>query len=215
MHIPKKFQQDDDDALLALMRSHPFATLITQGASGIEANHLPISLAWQEDVLYLHAHIAKANPLWQSVTELSDVLVVFHGPNTYISPNHYPTKQHTGKAVPTWNYIAVQVKGRISFIHDTQWIYQALETLTAEHESQYVQPWTMSDAPASYIDKMLPAIVGIQIKVTAITGQWKLSQNQPAVNQQGVMAGLSASNDGQALDIKDYMSALYRPRDAD
>lgn len=194
MHIPKQFKQENDTELLELMREYPFATLITHSTSGIEANHLPISLSWQEDKLYLHAHIAKVNSLWQSVAESSEVLVVFNGPNGYISPNHYPTKQQTGKAVPTWNYVAVHVKGSISFIHDAAWIYQALESLTDEHESELDNPWAMSDAPAPYIDKMLPAIVGIEIAVTSITGQWKLSQNQPTVNQIGVVEGLSASD---------------------
>ena len=193
MHIPKQFKQESNTELLELMREYPFATLITHSTSGMEANHLPISLAWQEDKLYLHAHIAKVNSLWQSVAESSEVLVVFNGPNCYISPNHYPTKQQTGKAVPTWNYVAVHVKGSISFIHDAAWIYRALENLTAEHESGLDNPWAMSDAPAPYIDKMLPAIVGIEIAVTSITGQWKLSQNQPTVNQIGVVEGLSVS----------------------
>ena len=193
MHIPKQFKQESNTELLELMREYPFATLITHSTSGMEANHLPISLAWQEDKLYLHAHIAKVNSLWQSVAESSEVLVVFNGPNCYISPNHYPTKQQTGKAVPTWNYVAVHVKGSISFIHDAAWIYQALENLTAEHESGLDNPWAISDAPAPYIDKMLPAIVGIEIAVTSITGQWKLSQNQPTVNQIGVVEGLSVS----------------------
>lgn len=187
MHISTKFQQDDKQVLLALIRDYPFATLVTYSALGIEANHLPISISWQEDKLYLHAHIAKINTLWQTVTEVSEVLVIFNGPNAYISPNHYPTKQQTGKAVPTWNYVAVHVKGAIRFIHDPIWIHQALEILTTEHESQHNVPWAMSDAPASYIDKMLPAIVGIEIAVTSMTGQWKLSQNQPEINQLGVI----------------------------
>ncbi|WP_352337612.1 FMN-binding negative transcriptional regulator [Psychrobacter sp. 16-MNA-CIBAN-0192] len=194
MHIPTQFKQENDTELLELMREYPFATLMTHSTSGMEANHLPISLSWQEDKLYLHAHIAKINSLWQSGAESSEVLVVFNGPNCYISPNHYPTKQQTGKAVPTWNYVAVHVKGRISFIHDAAWIYRALENLTAEHESGLDNPWAMSDAPAPYIDKMLPAIVGIEIAVTSITGQWKLSQNQPTINQLGVIQGLSASD---------------------
>ncbi len=201
MHIPNKFQQDDEQQLLALIRDYPFATLITYSASGIEANHLPISISWQGDKLYLHAHIAKVNMLWQSIAEDSEVLVIFNGPNAYISPNHYPTKQQTGKAVPTWNYVAVHVKGAIRFIHDSIWIYQALETLTTEHEAKSHVPWAMSDAPATYINKMLPAIVGIEIAVTSMTGQWKLSQNQPEINQIGVIKGLSEQKSTNADKI--------------
>ena len=201
MYIPSKFKQDDEQELLALMRDYPFATLITYTKSGIEVNHLPISISWQEGKLYLHAHIAKVNKFWQSVAELSEAMVIFNGPNCYISPNHYPTKQQTGKAVPTWNYIAVHVKGAIRFIHDASWIHRALETLTTEHESKSENPWAMSDVPASYINKMLPAIVGIEIAVTSITGQWKLSQNQPEINQLGVIDGLSASAEANAQQV--------------
>ncbi|WP_182406316.1 FMN-binding negative transcriptional regulator [Psychrobacter sp. GP33] len=207
MHIPKQFKQENDTELLELMREYPFATLITHSTSGMEANHLPISLSWQEDKLYLHAHIAKVNCLWQSVAKSSEVLVVFNGPNCYISPNHYPTKQQTGKAVPTWNYVAVHVKGSISFINDAAWIYQALENLTDEHEFGLDNPWAISDAPAPYIDKMLPAIVGIEIAVTSITGQWKLSQNQPLVNQVGVIDGLSASTKQNDKTVADMVQA--------
>ena len=201
MHIPNKFQQDDDKELLALMRDYPFATLITHSESGIEANHLPISLSWQDDQLYLHTHIAKVNTVWQSAAESSEIMVIFNGPNCYISPNDYPTKQQTGKAVPTWNYVAVHVKGNIAFIHDPSWIYQALDTLTTEHESEHETPWAMSDAPASYIKKMLPAIVGIEIAVTSITGQWKLSQNQPEINQLGVIKALSDTKDSNIKQV--------------
>ncbi len=207
MHIPNKFQQDDERELLALMRDYPFATLITCSEAGIEANHLPMSVVWREDKLYLHTHIAKVNKVWQSVAESSEVLVIFNGPNCYISPNNYPTKQQTGKAVPTWNYVTVHVKGSIAFIHDSSWIYQALETLTAEHESKQVTPWAMADAPPSYINKMLPAIIGIEIAVTSIMGQWKLSQNQPQVNQQGVINGLSASKEINAEKVAAMVQA--------
>ena len=211
MHIPNKFQQNDDKELLTLIRDYPFATLITHSMlgsmSGVEANHLPISISWQGDKLYLHAHIAKVNTLWQSVAESSEVLVIFNGLNAYISPNHYPTKQQTGKAVPTWNYVAVHVKGAIRFIHDPIWIHQALETLTAEHESNNDKPWAMSDAPATYINKMLPAIVGIEITVTSMTGQWKLSQNQPEINQIGVIKGLSEQKSTNADKLAAIMQA--------
>ena len=118
-------------------------------------------------------------------------MVIFNGPNCYISPNNYPTKKDTGKAVPTWNYMVVHVKGNISFIDDNEWIYEMLDTLTQEHESQQVIPWSIKDAPASYIQKMLSVLVGIKIEIIYINSQWKLSQNQPDINQSGVVEGLS------------------------
>ena len=166
-----------------------------------------MSLVWREDKLYLHTHIAKVNQVWQSVAESSEVLVIFNGPNCYISPNNYPTKQQTGKAVPTWNYVTVHVQGSIAFIHDSSWIYQALETLTTDQESKQSTPWAITDAPLSYINKMLPAIVGIEIAVTSIMGQWKLSQNQPQVNQLGVIEGLSASEMPSAKQVAAMVQA--------
>ena len=151
---------------------------------------LPVVFKEFEGKFTILAHIARANKLWESVKEGSEILLIFNGPNCYISPNYYPTKKESGKAVPTWNYVVVHVKGNISFIHDTQWIYNMIDTLTEEHESKQNVPWSMSDAPTTYINKMLPAIVGIEISVSSIEGQWKLSQNQPEINKLGVMKEL-------------------------
>lgn len=206
MFIPRMFKQDNIENLLQLMEQYPFATLISHSETGIDATHLPMFVVQKADKYYLKAHIAKANPLWKSVKNGSDVLITFHGPNCYISPNHYPTKKQTGKAVPTWNYVVVQVKGTMSFIHDSEWIFNAIETLTNIHESGQSQPWSISDAPDEYIQKMIPAIVGIEIEVTSIIGQWKLSQNQPQVNQDGVIEALSQSTDSNITKIAAMIS---------
>jgi len=199
--IPRKFKQDNQQSLLELIQDYPFATLITQSEIGVEATHLPVFIIEKSGKHYLQAHIAKANPLWKSVDEQRDVLLTFNGPNCYISPNAYPTKQATGKAVPTWNYVVVHVTGKISFIHDKEWIYHAIDTLTTLHESKQTNAWSITDAPDEYIQKMLPAIVGIEIEILAITGQWKLSQNQPDQNQQGVINDLSKNDDANMLEI--------------
>ena len=209
MFIPRKFKQENIEDLVELMRQYSFATLITQSDVGIEATHLPMIVVKKLDKFYLKAHIAKANPLWRSVANASDVLVTFNGPNCYISPNHYPTKKETGKAVPTWNYVVVHVKGEIAFIHDSEWIYNAIDTLTTIHESGQSQPWSISDAPEEYIQKMLPAIVGIEIEVASITGQWKLSQNQPEVNQHAVVETLSDSSDSSSREISSMINANF------
>lgn len=212
MHIPKKFQQEDTQELLKLMRDYPFATIITHTETGIEANHLPVSIVQSDDKLYLHAHIAKANPVWKLTQQASHVLVTFNGPNCYISPNHYPTKKETGRAVPTWNYVVVHVQGTITFIHDPDWLYNALNRLTSDHESDQPEPWSITDAPVSYIEKMLPAIVGIEIEINTIKGQWKLSQNQPEINQVSVIEALSAtenqSQNNVAAMIKAHINTI-------
>jgi len=207
MFIPSKFRQRNIEELISIMQKYSFAALVTQSETGIEATHLPMIVSSESDKLYLKAHIARANPIWESVANGSNVLVIFNGPNCYISPNHYPTKKEAGKAVPTWNYVVVHVEGLISFIHDSEWIYDAIDTLTTTHEAELKEPWSMSDAPEEYIQKMLPAIVGIEIEITSMVGQWKLSQNQPAVNQRGVVDGLSRSLDSSTVEVACMVSS--------
>jgi transcriptional regulator len=201
MHIQSQFKQNDENQLIALMRQYPFATLVTHSKTGLEATHLPVVLAKVEGQYLIQAHIAKANKIWESVKEGTEILLIFNGPNCYVSPNYYPTKKESGKAVPTWNYVVVHVRGLISFIHDEKWIYNMIDTLTKLHESKQELPWSLTDAPELYIKRMLPAIVGIEISIDAIEGQWKLSQNQPQINQLGVVEALSAKGDAHELDI--------------
>ncbi|GAA0851926.1 FMN-binding negative transcriptional regulator [Aliiglaciecola litoralis] len=213
MFVPKKFKQENIEDLVALMKRYPFATLITRSVSELEATHLPMIVEKRSQEHYLIAHIAKANPLWKVVQNASDVLVTFNGPNCYISPNNYPTKKQTGKAVPTWNYVVVHVKGIISFIQDPAWILNAIERLTTIHESDQKDPWSIEDAPDEYIQKLLSAVVGIEIKVSSITGQWKLSQNQPEVNQRGIVDALSANRVQAISDIASMINANYEQRE--
>ncbi|MCE2570870.1 FMN-binding negative transcriptional regulator [Motilimonas eburnea] len=192
MFIPKAFRQENIQACLALMQAYPFATLVAQSDEGIEVYHLPMVLKPNGESGLLQGHIAKANPLWQKVASGTQVQVIFNGPNCYISPNHYPTKAEDGRAVPTWNYAVVHVQGKINFTRDPDWIMTCIQDLTSIHEADSATPWTFDEAPPGYIERMLPAIVGIEIEITGIQGKWKLSQNQPRVNQQGVINGLNA-----------------------
>ena len=201
MHIPQKFKQEEETQLKNVIREYPFATLITHSKSGIEVNHLPVILTKVNGKDVIQAHIAKVNKVWESVENGTEVLIIFNGPNCYISPNYYPTKKESGKAVPTWNYVVVHVKGNISFIHDQQWVYNMINTLTNEHESNQATPWSITDAPETYINKMLPAIVGIEISIDSIEGQWKLSQNQPEINKFGVVKGLFEKGENKVSDL--------------
>ena len=207
MHIPKQFQQNDIARLEGLIRDYPFATLITCSDSGIDANHLPVLLTEVRGKKVLQSHIAKANPLWNEVADKAEVLVIINGPNCYISPNHYPTKKETGRAVPTWNYVVVHVKGVMSYRHDKDWLMSMMDRLTHQHESAQDTPWSINDAPQNYIHKMLSAIVGLEIEITSMTAQWKLSQNQPEKNKLGVIAGLSSEREGQYRAIAELVKA--------
>jgi transcriptional regulator len=201
MHIPKRFLQDDITKLKGMMAAHSFATFITQNESEIEANHMPLVLNKSANKDVLQGHIAKVNPLWKSLKDKSEVLIIFNGPNCYISPNYYPTKKENGKVVPTWNYVSVHVKGIVSFIHDKQWILSMLNNLTDHYEANQPVPWSVSDAPQAYINKMLSAIVGLEIEIVSITGKWKISQDKIEVNMKGIIEGLSQETGSNANKI--------------
>uniref|UniRef100_A6VRJ7 FMN-binding negative transcriptional regulator n=1 Tax=Marinomonas sp. (strain MWYL1) TaxID=400668 RepID=A6VRJ7_MARMS len=192
MYTPKHFEVNDLQELLSFVKTFPFATLVSNGDDGLNAEHIPMLVHVDaENRVVLQAHIAKANKLWQNLANQADVLVIFQGENAYITPNWYPSKKVDGKAVPTWNYRAVHIKGTINFIHEAEWKLSLLEKLTNTHEQKQPAPWSISDAPQEYIDRLQAAVVGVEITVTDIQGKFKLSQNQSAENKNGVRDGLA------------------------
>lgn len=191
MYIPSLFEQPDIGVMHELIRSYPFATLVTLSSSGLNANHIPLHLTADASPFgVLTGHVARANPIWNDLASEVEVLAVFQGPNAYISPSWYATKQETGKVVPTWNYSAVHAYGTLRIIDDAVWVKSQLETLTANHEAAFKQPWALSDAPDGFADKLIEAIIGIEISITRLEGKWKVSQNQPPRNRAGVVQGL-------------------------
>jgi transcriptional regulator len=194
MYTPSYFRESRIDVLHDLMRAYPFATVVANGAAGFVANHLPFELAG--DAL-LHGHVARGNAL--ATMDGAEVLLVFQGPDGYISPNWYPSKHETGREVPTWNYAVVHVHGRLQVIDDAAWKRALLDVLTDRHEAGQPAPWRVADAPVDHIEKSLKAIVGIAVTIERIEGKFKLSQNHPSRNQQGVVDGLHQRDaDGDA-----------------
>jgi len=194
MYIPNHFDEPSFDVMQTLIRDYPLATLVTLSADGLTANHIP--LQWVDngsDYGCLRGHVARANPMWRDTDPGSEVLAIFQAENAYISPSWYATKQQTGKVVPTWNYAAVHVYGSLRVIDDAAWIRNQLEQLTMQHEATFPEPWAVSDAPHDFTDKLIEQIVGIEIGVTRLLGKWKVSQNQPAENQDSVIQGLNKS----------------------
>jgi transcriptional regulator len=189
MYLPKHFAEDDVAKMHALMRAHPLATLISHGPDGLDANHIPLLLADGK----LQGHVARANPLWKVGNVAGEVLVIFHGHESYISPSGYATKAEHGKVVPTWNYVAVHAYGDLRVIDDPAWIFGQISALTAANEGVLPQPWAVTDAPADYIERMLGAIVGIEIGITRLLGKWKVSQNQPPANQTSLTKALAGT----------------------
>ncbi len=187
MYIPKVFEQADSASLIKLVKDFPFATLIASSNDGLEAEHLPMYM----DDGVLQGHVAKGNPFWQRIAEGSDVMAIFQGANSYISPSYYPSKQRDGKVVPTWNYLVVHVKGKIKYKHEASWKLSMLTRLTDLHETRKSMPWQVCDAPQDYLVNMLSALVGIEIHIESMAGKWKVSQNQSVENKQGVVDGLA------------------------
>lgn len=206
MYQPAHFKVADSDKLHALMRAYPFATVVVNGEGGLSANHLPFELVDGK----LHGHVARGNELAQM--DGAEVLVMFRGPDGYVSPNWYPSKQETHREVPTWNYAVVHVHGHLRTTQDATWLRQLLDRLTDRHEAGQPQPWKVSDAPEDHIEKMLRAIVGLEISIDRIEGKFKLSQNHPAANRAGVLAGLGERAGRGDAELADLMSQEEKDR---
>ena len=194
MYTPSYFNETRIKALHGLMRDFPFATVVTHTEAGLVANHLPFELVGDN---LLHGHVARGNELRQA--DGAEILLIFRGPDGYISPNWYPSKHETGREVPTWNYAVVHVHGRLRVVEDAAWLRTLLERLTDRHEAGLPAPWKVSDAPADHIEKSLRGIVGLEIAIDRIEGKFKLSQNHPEANRLGVIDGLRLRDaDGDA-----------------
>jgi len=176
MYIPEHFSIKSVEALHNIIRAHPLGALITQTPEGLDANHLPFELDAQRGLLT--AHVARANPVWQQCLGGLDVLVIFRGGESYISPNWYPSKHETHRQVPTWNYEVVHVYGRLSVMDEERFVRGVVARLTRTHEASESKPWRMGDSAPDYIDGMLKAIVGIGVAITRMEGKAKLSQNR-------------------------------------
>ncbi|HKU00752.1 MAG TPA: FMN-binding negative transcriptional regulator [Paraburkholderia sp.] len=193
MYVPAHFDESRTEVLHALIAQHPFGTLVTHGASGLDANHIPFELLANEGALgTLHAHVARANPLWQDVADGDEVLAIFRAGDAYISPTWYPSKHETHRQVPTWNYVVVHAHGRICIRDDEKFVRGVVARLTRTHEANEAKPWKMGDAPQDYLDAMLKAIVGLEIEVTRLVGKSKLSQNKEARDIRGAGEALVA-----------------------
>ena len=179
MYIPAHFAIQDPQDIHAIIREHPLGVLVTQGAEGLDANHIPFELDASKGTSgVLTAHVARANPVWQQCKDGADVLVIFRGNESYISPNWYPSKHETHRLVPTWNYEVVHVHGWLTVMDEEKFVRGVVARLTREHESTEPRPWKMGDSPPDYIDQMIKAVVGIQIEIKRIEGKAKLSQNR-------------------------------------
>jgi len=203
MYIPAHFEIPTLEAMHALIASHPFGTLVTHGKGGLDANHIPFELEPSHGTHgLLKAHVARANPVWQDVTNGAEVLVIFRAGDAYISPNWYPSKHEAHKQVPTWNYQVVHAHGRITIHDDERHVRGVVARLTRTHEATQPKPWRMSDAPSDFIDTMVKSIVGIEIEITRMEGKAKLGQHKEARDIRGpgeALVALGKTEIGEAM----------------
>jgi transcriptional regulator len=191
MYSPSQFEETRIEVLHGLIRDHPLATLITYGPDGLEANHIPFEIHPDPAPFgTLRAHVARANTVWRDFCADTGALVVFQGPSAYITPSWYAAKRETGKVVPTYNYAVVHASGSMRAIEDRDWLRALVERLTNRFEAARTQPWHVADAPPDFVENLLGAIVGLEIPVARLVGKWKMSQNRPATDIDGIVQGL-------------------------
>lgn len=202
MFQPAIFQEDRLDVMHGLMRTHPFATLISSATGELTADHVPLVLHDDEGEFgVLRGHVAAGNPLFTKSEGALNVLAVFQGPQAYITPSWYASKQEHGKVVPTWNYTVVHARGALTFIREENWLLRHLHDLTQQHEGHRPNPWAVSDAPEDFVKRQLRGLVGFEIQVTSIEGTWKVSQNKNEADIAGVTSGLLDENTTNTSDI--------------
>jgi transcriptional regulator len=214
MYQPAHFREARTSVMHELIRAHPLAVLVTLDASGLAANHIPMEIdAEAGEHGTLRCHVARSNPVWKAHRPEVDAMAIFQGPHSYITPSYYATKADTGEVVPTWNYATVHAYGPLRIIDDPAWLRRFIEQLTDRHEAALRQPvggepWKVSDAPERYIDRLVNAIVGIEVPIARLEGKWKVSQNRPAADRDSVIAGLQQTDD----PVKQAMAGLVRER---
>ena len=213
MYVPKLFSEQRTEVLHAVMRDIGAAVIVGHGADGLVATHAPIELDPDPAPLgTIRAHFARANPQAQAIGDGGEVLLIFQGPQGYVSPTWYPSKSETGKVVPTWNYVAIHAYGRASPIDDPARLRAHLAALTDRHERDSREPWKIGDAPADFIDEMCRSIVGIDIRLQRIEGKWKMSQNRSPEDRAGVVDGLRARGRPVDVEMADLIEAADPPR---
>ena len=209
MYIPKDFRVDDLPTLHADMQRNSLAVLVSLTSVGLVATHLPVLLDPDRGPLgTILGHVSRANHQWQQSDPTAETLLIFSGPDTYVTPNWYPAKQENHRVVPTWNYAAIHAYGSLTFFDDPERLRHIVTRLTDLHESTFPNPWKVTDAPANYIDGQLKAIVGFELPISRIEGKRKFNQNRSAVDQAGVVQGLRSLSDPVKSVVADFMQSL-------
>ena len=201
MYLPDHFRVEDVAEMHALIRAHPFAALVSAGASGLYGTHLPTVLKDEGPFGTVECHLSRANPHWRDLAESGEAMMIFQGPEAYITPNWYPSKAEHGKTVPTWNYAIVHAYGRPAVMQDAVWLRRHVGELTDQQERGEARPWAVRDAPERYIEVMLRGIVGFRFEIARLEGKWKMSQNREMKDRAGVVTGLGARGEEDDAEV--------------
>jgi len=206
MYLPHYFEENRLSELHGLIQTHPLATIAIVADGEVFTAHLPM-LITRDDGEFgtLHAHMPRSDLMWQQFVHASDAVAIFQGEQTYVSPNWYPSKQATGKQVPTWNYAVVHVHGKPRAIEDADWLFAHLNEMTDAQEAGQRLPWRVTDAPRNFIDKLMGAIVGIEMPIKRIKGKWKMNQDETREDQLGVATNLRAKKDETSLILAEMV----------
>jgi transcriptional regulator len=214
MYTPKAFEVNDLALLQAAMKASELATLVTTTIHGLVATHLPLMLDESRGPYgTLVGHVSRANLQWKDSDPKVEGLVIFLGPETYVTPNWYPAKQETGRVVPTWNYAAIHAYGYPTFFEDTDRLRVVVTELTRKHEASFPAPWQVGDAPAVYIDSQLKAIVGVELPILRLEGKQKFNQNRSAEDRDGVVSGLRALGEERKTQVAELMEEIESRRE--
>ena len=210
MYNPPAFREDRPEVLREIMRAARLALLVSAAPEdgAPDATHLPLMLAEEEGPHgTLHGHIAKANPHWKGLLAAGKARAIFAGPEAYVSPGFYPSKQEHGRVVPTWNYVAVHAIGTVEVFEDAERLHAVVSRLTDRHEGPRAEPWAVTDAPEPFVASQLKGIVGVSLRIETLIGKRKLSQNRSEADRDGVVAGLTASEDDRDREVAQAMRA--------
>ncbi len=212
MYLPEHFREDRVPVIHGAIDAAGLATLVTFDGSGLDASHVPMLLDRVAGPLgTLHGHLARPNPQWRAAAPDIPALAIFLGPDAYVTPSWYATKQQTGKVVPTWNYVAVHAHGRVTFFDDEARLLALVTKLTEAREAARPHPWAVSDAPAEFIRAHLRGIVGFELRIAKLEGKWKMSQNRPAEDRTGVVQGLRGEGADAVADLVERAGSTAAP----
>jgi transcriptional regulator len=195
VYVPAHFAAPAD-ALDRLLAAPGAVDLVSSTPSGLTATTLP--MLYDSTAGTLSGHLARNNPQWQE--SVGEVLVIVRGPDAYVSPSWYATKAEHGRVVPTWDYVLAHVHGELVVHSDPDWLAAHVARLTQAHEGTRAEPWAVTDAPARFVAGQLRAIVGVEVRISRVEAKWKLSQNRPAADVDGVVAGLTADGETATAD---------------